>query len=139
MSKKKRRVTTVTAPKDVSPSSDSTSNKPAVAPEGPLITAVAEPATPLLAEVQSFLSRRDELARKLADEIAATEAKLEELRRTAAAFFPENAKAAGPTKDKKPKKLVKAKPLPSKANQAAPVATVAEIVAEPAADGGSTE
>src|SRR5688572_15272591 len=99
MSKKKRRVTTVTAPKDVSRSTDSAPNKPAAAPEGELIT--AEPANPLLAEVQSFLNRRDELARKLADEIAATEAKLEELRRTAAAFFSENARVAGAAKDKK--------------------------------------
>ena len=79
-----------------------------------------EVATPLLAEVQSFLSKRDELARKLAEEIAATEAKLAELKRTAASLFPETAITTANTagKDKKSKRLPRAKPLPSKAEVA---------------------
>lgn len=91
------------------------------APEATLVTAAVEPATPLIAEVQSFLSKRDELSRKLSEEIAATEARLVELKKTAAALFPERATAA-PTvnKDKKAKKLLKAKPLSGKAAAAAP-------------------
>src|SRR5580693_6518287 len=42
----------------------------------------------LAAEVESFLSRRSELARKLTQEIEATEKKLAELKRTAALLFP---------------------------------------------------
>lgn len=83
-------------------------------PEGSLVTAPAE-GMPLLAEVQSFIQRREELARKLADEIAATETKLVELKKTAAALFPETTAPASAPKDKKAKKLVRAKPLPSKA------------------------
>jgi hypothetical protein len=85
-----------------------------------LVTAPGE-GTPLLAEVQSFIQRRSELAKKLTDEIAATEAKLAELKRTAAALFPENNRAApAASKDKKTKKLPKAKPLPAKAEVTAP-------------------
>ena len=40
-------------------------------------------------EVQSFLSRRDDLAEKLAREIEATELKLAELKRSAALLYPE--------------------------------------------------
>ncbi len=40
-------------------------------------------------EVQSFLSRRDDLAEKLAREIETTELKLAELKRSAALLFPE--------------------------------------------------
>ncbi len=61
-----------------------------------------EPAHPLMAEVESFLSRRDELAKKLAEEIEATEKKLAELRKIAESLFPENA-AQGPV-DRKAKK-----------------------------------
>src|SRR4051812_6282147 len=43
----------------------------------------------LSGEVQSFLSKRDELADKLAREIEATEKKLAELKRSAALLFPE--------------------------------------------------
>ena len=43
-----------------------------------------------MAEVESFLSRRDELARKLAEEIEATEKKLAELKKIAASLFPGN-------------------------------------------------
>ena len=58
--------------------------------------------TPLMDEVQSFLAARDELAKKLAAEIAAMEKKLAELKRTAALLFPAN---DTPTlKEKKPKK-----------------------------------
>ena len=84
--------------------------------EAPFVAAPAEPATPLIAEVHSFLSKRDELAKKLSEEIAATEAKLVALRKTAAALFPEKAAAApAANKDKKAKKLLKAKPLSGKA------------------------
>ena len=113
MSKKKR--------ENVVPNSDdaampekAAANVPS-APEGGLVASSAGSAAPLLAEVQLFLSRREELARKLADEIAVTEARLAELKRTAAALFPESSAAVvNVAKDKKPKKLVKAKPLPSK-------------------------
>lgn len=57
----------------------------------------------LVEEVQSFSDRRAALAQKLADEIAATEKKLAELKKTAALLFPEN--QAGPVKDRKAKKL----------------------------------
>ncbi|WP_425618948.1 hypothetical protein NA78x_002669 [Anatilimnocola sp. NA78] len=116
MSKKKHRENAVTA------EDTTTTNEPAVAaaatPQTAPITVAGE-ATPLLAEVQSFLSKRDELARKLAEEISATEAKLIELKRTAASLFPETAAApAAAIKDKKLKKLPKAKPLPTKAEGA---------------------
>lgn|GEM_PF-4402476 len=65
--------------------------------------AAPEPAHPLMAEVESFLSKRDELARKLALEIEATEKKLAELKKTAASLFPEAATHEQP--DKKAKKL----------------------------------
>jgi hypothetical protein len=44
---------------------------------------------PLADEVRSFLGRKEELAQKLAHEIETTEKKLAELKRTAAALFPE--------------------------------------------------
>ena len=47
-----------------------------------------EPANPLMEEVQTFLNLRDELAKKLAVEIEATEQKLAELKKTAASLFP---------------------------------------------------
>lgn len=108
------------------------------APEAALVTAPAEPATPLIAEVQSFLSKRDELAKKLSEEIAATEAKLIELKKTAAALFPERAAAApSVSKDKKVKKLPKAKPLTGKAAANAPSDSIsAEVVS--AADASAT-
>jgi hypothetical protein len=102
---------------------------------------VAEANNPLLAEVQSFLSKREELARKLAEEIAATEAKLAELRKTAASLFPESTPAATPMgKDKKPaKKLPKAKPLaaavePASDTVATPEQTPASSPATPSSD-----
>lgn len=64
----------------------------------------AEQVDPLMAEVESFLSKRDELARKIAAEIEALEQKLAELKETAASLFPETA-GGGPSnpKSKKPK------------------------------------
>ncbi|QDU28122.1 hypothetical protein ETAA8_32220 [Anatilimnocola aggregata] len=124
MSKKKHRENAVTT--EESTSSESAGAASAAAADSTAVIASSEAATPLLAEVQSFLSKRDELARKLADEITATEAKLAELKRTAASLFPENNNAATlVTKDKKLKKLPKAKPLPSKAE----VATATETTA----------
>ena len=89
---------------------------------------------PLLEEVQSFLTRRDELARQLADEIEATEKKLDELRRTAAALFPDGPPA--PPKVRKPKKQTREnsgersskpamneEPLLETSSEAAPVAS----------------
>ena len=61
--------------------------------------------------MQSFLAQREELAKKLAEEIAATEQKLAELKKTAAQLFPETVTAAAP-KDKKAKKVSKPKPAP---------------------------
>lgn len=121
MSKKKPRETAVittiedSAPEEVS------------SPNATTETAGGDAGSPLLAEVQSFLNKREELARKLADEIAATETKLAELKKTAAALFPESTPVAQLVKDKKvPKKLPKAKPLPPKATEES--ATVAEPV-----------
>ncbi len=122
MSRKKQRRQIVST-KSPAPSKDSakealkeTSN-PAATPKAPEEALNSSPAagTPLLAEVQSFIQKREELARKLADEIAATETKLAELKRTAAALFPENAAPVSAPKEKKAKKLVRAKPLPAKA------------------------
>ncbi len=60
---------------------------------------------PLMQEVRAFLDHRSVLARKLAEEIAATEKKLAELKRTAAQLFPENQSepSAKDRKGKKPK------------------------------------
>ncbi len=53
-----------------------------------------EQVDPLMTEVETFLSKRDELARRFAEEIAATELKLAELKRTAASLFPESVSSA---------------------------------------------
>lgn len=82
---------------------------------------VAPPATveqvdSLMAEVESFLSRRDELAQKIAAEIEATELKLAELKKTAASLFPESASGGPATlkaKKPKPKTTTKAEPASS--------------------------
>lgn len=58
---------------------------------------------PLMDEIQTFMSMRDELAQKLAAEIELTERRLEELKSTAASLFPENAKSTDDKKVKKPK------------------------------------
>ena len=59
----------------------------------------------LTEEVQSFLNRRSELARKLAQEIEATEKKLAELKHTAALLFPENDGNGRAEQERKPKKV----------------------------------
>jgi hypothetical protein len=65
--------------------------------------ATDKPVDELEREVADFLARREELARRLADEIAATERRLADLRRTAALLFPEPGPPA-PTKERKVKK-----------------------------------
>jgi len=97
--------------------------------EAPVEGAVVEAATPnfiadeaafLVVEVQTFLSKRSELAERIAREIEATERRLEELRRTAA-LLAMPAAAAVPTKaDKKSKKptLKKAEKKPKPADDA---------------------
>lgn len=96
---------------------------PSEAPEVPAVAAsvtpepvraeanAAEPVDPLMAEVESFLSKRDELARRIADEIAATEEKLADLKKTAASLFPET--LSGEESVQKPKK-----PKPKPASKA---------------------
>ena len=70
------------------------------APDESLVTPV-ETSDPLMAEVETFLSKREELARRFAEEIEATEERLAELKRTAASLFGEN---DGKTANEKPKK-----------------------------------
>ena len=63
-----------------------------------------EQVEPLMAEVETFLSKRDELARRFTEEIAATEQKLAELKKTAASLFPESVSSGQSNlKTKKPK------------------------------------
>ena len=133
MSRKKQQRNIVTAKPN--PIKETAPYVPADAPLA--VAAPANPPTadgmPLLAEVQSFIQRREELAKKLADEITATESKLAELKRTAAALFPENAVAApAANKEKKAKKLPKAKPLPAKGEVTATASDIKEV--EPAAN-----
>lgn len=80
----------------------------------------------LVAEVQSFLNKRGELAEKLAREIEATEKKLAELKRTAALLNPASPVESG--RDKKAKKPT-LKKKPERKTDA-----IAEHT-EPAADG----
>lgn len=119
MSRKKQRRPIVTnkPPAPAKESAKDAASAVAATPKTPEATLVAQPneGTPLLAEVHSFIQRREELSRKLAAEIAATEARLVELKKTAAALFPESAVPASAPKDKKPKKLVRAKAIPAKA------------------------
>lgn len=77
----------------------------------------------LMAEVESFLSKRDELAQKIAAEIEATELKLAELKKTAASLFPEST-SGGPAalKAKKPKPKPPAKAEPASSSDSAPPA-----------------
>ena len=77
-----------------------------VSPESPASCTAA--GQTLMEEVQLFLTQREELAKKLAEEIAATEQKLADLKKTAAQLFPETAASA--PKDKKVKKVSKSKP-----------------------------
>ncbi|HEY4261608.1 MAG TPA: hypothetical protein VGM98_15670 [Schlesneria sp.] len=86
---------------------------PAIEPEGQV--------DPLMAEVEAFLSKRDELAQKIAGEIEALEQKLAELKETAASLFPDS--AGGGQSAPKPKKP---KPkAPAKTETAAPTETPA--------------
>jgi hypothetical protein len=88
---------------EASPLPTATASDLAETPAAPASVAPAEaPDDPLLSEVQSFLSKRAELAQKLADEIAATEKKLAELKETAALLFPEH--HGNGQKERKPKK-----------------------------------
>ncbi|MEI8020965.1 MAG: hypothetical protein WCH39_22360 [Schlesneria sp.] len=67
-------------------------------------TTTEEHVDPLMADVKTFLSKRDELARKFAEEIDALEQRLAELKETAASLFPENINnGASDRKPKKPK------------------------------------
>lgn len=61
-------------------------------------------ADPLVDEVQAFLRQRQELAQRLEEEIAATEAKLVELKKTAALLAPESQLKSPGAKDRKGKK-----------------------------------
>jgi hypothetical protein len=83
-------------------------NDPTDAPEAEAFAPSPQELGPLAEEVQSFLDRRGELARKLAAEIEATERKLAELRRTAAALFPEGpAEEERDRPERKPRKSAK--------------------------------
>jgi hypothetical protein len=89
-------------------------------------TAAAEqPVDELEQEVAEFLARREELARKLADEIAATERRLADLRRTAALLFPESSPPP-PAKERKAKKPAAKGPKQSAAPAGSPTSDVAE-------------
>lgn len=66
-------------------------------------------------EVEAFLAQRQQLAQKLADEIAATEQKLAELKRTAAALFPQENLPPAAAKERRPKSAAAAKPAKRKA------------------------
>lgn len=72
----------------------------------PVVEVSALSTEPLLAEVQSFLAKRIELARRMKEEIAATELRLEQLRRNLASLMPERAVVVA-----KDKKLKKVKPI----------------------------
>jgi hypothetical protein len=69
---------------------------------------------PLVDEVQTFVARRSELAKKLAEEIKTTEKKLADLRKTASMLSPESGDAAAP-RERKPKQ---AKPKQAKRKKA---------------------
>ncbi len=58
---------------------------------------------PLAAEVEAFLNQRTALAARITEEIAATETRLAELRKTLAMLLPDSAESSG-GKDRKPKK-----------------------------------
>lgn len=100
MSKKKPRPSSTVEP---------TTSEAAVSSDPNLPAAASEPATlPLHAEITAFLARREELSRKVAEEIVATEQKLTELKRTAALLAAQGSSTPfkeSPAKDRKPKKL----------------------------------
>jgi len=101
----------------------SPSVSPAVEAQSEAPAATVEPIDPLMAEVESFLSKRDELAQKIADEIEAMEQKLAELKKTAASLFPDSANGAPANlKAKKPKPKPAAKPEPVSAPEDEPAA-----------------
>lgn len=89
-------------------SKDEAQTAPNTAQASDLVSITSTPveANALMEEVQTFLAKRAELAKKLAAEIEATEKKLADLKMTAASLFPANSTAS--PKDKKPLK-VKAK------------------------------
>jgi hypothetical protein len=103
MSKKKNRPSNTVEPTTSEAAQSPDPNQTAAPSE------LAAPATlPLHAEIAAFLARREELSRKVADEIAATELKLAELRQTAALLASQGSEPAAkelPAKDRKPKKL----------------------------------
>lgn len=93
-------------------------------PDAPVAeSAPVEQVDSLMAEVESFLSRRDELAQKIAAEIEALELKLAELKKTQASLFPESASGGPATlKAKKPKPKVATKAEPASSSDSAPPA-----------------
>ena len=107
----------------------------------------------LAQDVESFEKRRDELARRLAEEIAVTQARLDELKRTQARLFPtanggqaasivEAAPAPEPPKEeRKPKKAAKSKAaaassVPAKASATDSPVQATETTAETLAPSG---
>jgi hypothetical protein len=119
MSKKKHRPssTVETTTPEAAPSVDS--NCP------PVTSASA--ALPLHEEIAAFLARREELSRKVAEEIVATEKRLAELRHTAALLLAE--RNDSPAKDRKPKKLKVKSAEPATARKEPAVEPPAEAVA----------
>lgn len=100
MSKKKNRLSNTVEPT----TSEAAETSPAAAPLTSAAPTSAAPASfPLRDEITAFLAKREELAQKVADEIAATEKKLAELKQTAALLLAESKEP--PVKDRKPKKL----------------------------------
>ncbi len=95
----------------------------------------------LAGEVQSFLDKRIELARKLSQEIDATEKKLAELKRTAAALFPEGSAESDSERERperKPKKPAAksvrlSQPEPSESTPPASTETEPPAASPPAA------
>ena len=72
----------------------------------------------LAQEVQAFVVQRDQLAQRLADEIAATELRLAELKRTAASLFPTEQVPRAVPKDRRPKTTSTGRPAKQKAELA---------------------
>ena len=81
----------------------------------PSNTPVVKSAEPIVDEVQAFLRQRQELAQRLAEEIALTEQKLVALKRTAALLAPEAPRGSAGTKDRKGKKAPRGVKRPEKA------------------------
>jgi hypothetical protein len=91
---------------------------------------------PLVDEVQSFVAKRSELAKKVAEEIKTTEKKLAELRKTAAMLSPDSGGAAAPKERKPAPKERKPKPAKPKSSkrEAKPEEASPETPQEPAAE-----